>query len=41
MHASGEGIDAPFGALIDLTREILADTNDVFQTAERIRSWRI
>ncbi|NBM15028.1 toxin Doc [Streptomyces sp. GC420] len=41
MHASGEGIDAPYGALIELTKEILAGKADVFEAADRIRSWRI
>ena len=41
MHASGEGIDAPYGALIDLTREIISGKVDVFTVADRIRSWRI
>ncbi|CAL9600306.1 MULTISPECIES: toxin Doc [Streptomyces] len=41
MHASGEGIDAPYGALVDLAREILSGAADVFTAADRIRSWRI
>jgi hypothetical protein len=41
MHASGEGIDAPYGALIELTKDILNGSADVFEAADRIRSWRI
>jgi hypothetical protein len=41
MHASGEGVDAPCGALVDLAREVLSGAADVFAAADRIRSWRI
>jgi hypothetical protein len=41
MHASGEGIDPPYGALIDLVRDILSGRADVYDAANRIRSWRI
>lgn len=40
MHQSGEGIDPPYGALVDLCREITAGA-DVFAVATRLRSWRI
>ncbi len=41
MHTSGEGIDPPYGALIDLVRDILSGKSDVFDAASHIRSWRI
>ncbi|OKJ95005.1 toxin Doc [Streptomyces sp. CB03234] len=41
MHASGEGIDAPYGALVDLVRDIQAAKATVYQAADRIRGWRI
>ncbi|MGW8954741.1 toxin Doc [Streptomyces sp. NPDC055709] len=41
MHASGEGIDAPYGAVVDLVRDIQASKADVYQAADRIRTWRI
>ncbi|MFC4517928.1 toxin Doc [Streptomyces ehimensis] len=41
MHASGEGLDAPYGELVELTKELLAGKADVFDAADRIRSWRI
>ncbi|MFD6877011.1 MULTISPECIES: toxin Doc [unclassified Streptomyces] len=41
MHAAGEGIDAPYGALIDLASDINAGRADAYDTADRIRSWRI
>ncbi|MEU9984248.1 toxin Doc [Streptomyces sp. NPDC050856] len=41
MHISGEGIDPPYGALVDLVREIRADKASVYQAADRIRDWRI
>lgn len=41
MHASGEGIDAPYGGLVDLARDIMAGKTDVFGAADLIRSWRI
>ncbi|MDX6349085.1 MAG: hypothetical protein QOF84_3875, partial [Streptomyces sp.] len=39
--SSGEGMDAPYGVLIDLVREIVSGKTDVFGAADRIRSWRI
>ncbi|MER7112564.1 toxin Doc [Streptomyces sp. NPDC000229] len=41
MHASGEGIDAPYGALVELVRDIRAAKATVYQAADRIRGWRI
>jgi hypothetical protein len=41
MHASGEGIDPPYGAMVDLVRDIQAGKANVYQAADRIRSWRI
>ncbi len=41
MHASDEGIDAPYGELVELTKELMDGKGDVFGAADRIRSWRI
>ncbi|MGK5629479.1 toxin Doc [Streptomyces sp. URMC 123] len=41
MHASGEGIDAPYGEIVELTKELVEGRADVFAAADRIRSWRI
>jgi prophage maintenance system killer protein len=41
MHISGEGIDPPYGALVDLTREVLDGRADIYAAADRLRSWRI
>ncbi|KOU53550.1 hypothetical protein [Streptomyces sp. WM6378] len=41
MHASGEGLDTPYGELVDLTQQLLTGKADVFIAAEHIRSWRI
>jgi len=41
MNASGEGIDPPYGALVELVRDIQARKASVFQAADRIRGWRI
>ncbi|SHM43985.1 toxin Doc [Streptomyces yunnanensis] len=41
MHACGEGIDPPYGALIDLVRDIQAGKTTVYQSAGRIRTWRV
>ncbi|MFH8737620.1 MULTISPECIES: toxin Doc [unclassified Streptomyces] len=41
MNAAGEGLDAPYGALIDLARDIDAGRSDGYDAADRIRSWRI
>jgi hypothetical protein len=41
MDSFGEGMDAPYGVLIELVREIVSGKTDVFGAADRIRSWRI
>ncbi|AXG82108.1 toxin Doc [Streptomyces paludis] len=41
MHASGEGIDPPYGALVELVRAIQAGKANVYQAADQIRAWRI
>ncbi|MFJ6567984.1 toxin Doc [Streptomyces sp. NPDC091292] len=41
MDAAGEGINPPYGALIDLARDIGAGRTDAYDASERIRSWRI
>ncbi|MGW0333173.1 toxin Doc [Streptomyces sp. NPDC003011] len=41
MHTSGEGIDPPYGALVELVRDIQARKATVYQAADRIRGWRI
>ncbi|MFD6415722.1 toxin Doc [Streptomyces sp. NPDC060194] len=41
MHASGEGLDAPYGELVELAKELRAEKADVFAAADSIRSWRI
>ncbi|WP_030372787.1 hypothetical protein [Streptomyces rimosus] len=41
MDAAGEGIDPPYGALIDLARDIEAGHTDAYDAADRIRSWRV
>ncbi|QEU96947.1 hypothetical protein [Streptomyces kanamyceticus] len=41
MSAAGEAIDPPYGALVDLARDIDTGRADTYDTADRIRSWRI
>ncbi|WP_051746309.1 hypothetical protein [Streptomyces scopuliridis] len=41
MNAAVEGIDAPYGALVDLARDIDTVHADAFDAADRIRSCRI
>ncbi|MHA6765076.1 toxin Doc [Streptacidiphilus sp. PAMC 29251] len=41
MHQSGEGVNPPYGAIVELAKEIDGKLADVFQVAERIRSWKI
>ncbi len=41
MDAAGEGIDPPYGALIDLIRDIGAGRADGYDAAARIRTWRL
>jgi hypothetical protein len=41
MHQSGEGINPPYGAIVELAKDIDAKLADVFQVAERLRTWKI
>jgi prophage maintenance system killer protein len=41
MHACGEGIDSPYGSLIDLIRDLQSGGATIYDAADRIRSWRI
>ncbi|MFI6289081.1 toxin Doc [Streptomyces sp. NPDC051018] len=41
MHAAGEGIDPPYGALVVLVRDIQSGGTSVYQAADRLREWRI
>ncbi|GGW73766.1 toxin Doc [Streptomyces xantholiticus] len=41
MASADEGIDAPYGALVDLARDIDTGRCDAYDAADRIRSWRI
>ncbi|MGW2035705.1 toxin Doc [Streptomyces spinosus] len=41
MHASGEGLDAPYGELVELCKDLIAGKDGVFGAADRIRSWRL
>ncbi|MET8681657.1 toxin Doc [Streptomyces sp. NPDC004647] len=41
MHASHEGIDPPYGALIELVKDLQSAESTVYDAAEHIRSWRI
>ncbi|MET8627400.1 toxin Doc [Kitasatospora sp. NPDC004669] len=41
MHAAGEGIDPPYGALVELARDVAEARADVYEAADRIRGWRI
>ncbi|MFC1411721.1 toxin Doc [Streptacidiphilus sp. N1-12] len=41
MHQSGEGINPPYGAIVELAKEIDDKLAGVFQVAERIRAWKI
>ncbi|WP_328444326.1 toxin Doc [Streptomyces sp. NBC_00386] len=41
MHASGEGLDSPYGELVELCKDLIAGKNDVFGAADVIRSQRI
>jgi hypothetical protein len=41
MQQSGAAIDPPYGALVELAKDIDAKATDVFAAAERIRSWRV
>lgn len=41
MDAAGEAVDPPYGALIDLARDIDAGRADGYDAADRIRTWRV
>ncbi|MFJ5557009.1 toxin Doc [Streptomyces sp. NPDC093250] len=41
MFASGAGIDPPYGALVDLARDLISGEADVYAAADRLRSWQI
>ncbi|MFC5909259.1 toxin Doc [Streptacidiphilus monticola] len=41
MAASGEAVDAPYGALSELAKEVRAGSADVYACADRIRGWRV
>lgn len=41
MSMCGEGVDAPYGEIVELTKQLTAEKTDVFDAADRIRSWRI
>jgi hypothetical protein len=41
MYASGAGIDPPYGALVDLARDLIAGEADVYRAADRLRTWQL
>ncbi|MET8794754.1 hypothetical protein ABZW57_32160, partial [Streptomyces pseudogriseolus] len=41
MYVSGAGIDPPYGALVDLARDLMSGATDVYGAADRLRSWQI
>lgn len=41
MHISGEGIDPPYGELVDLARAVIDGRTDIYAAADHIRSWRL
>lgn len=41
MHASNEGLDARYGELVELCKDLIAGKDTVFGAADKIRSWRI
>ncbi|GAA4666852.1 hypothetical protein GCM10023347_19460 [Streptomyces chumphonensis] len=41
MEAAGEAVDAPYGALIDLARDLAAGHADTYDAADRLRTWRL
>lgn len=41
MAASDQGVDPPYGALVDLARAVDTDKADVYTVAEHLRSWRL
>ncbi|WP_405608256.1 hypothetical protein [Streptomyces sp. NBC_01508] len=40
MDATGEGVTLPYGALVDLARDIDTGRTDAYEVADSIRSWR-
>lgn len=40
MDATGEGVTLPYGALVDLARDIDNGRTDAYEVADPIRSWR-
>jgi prophage maintenance system killer protein len=41
LFVSGVGIDPPYGALVDLSRDLRSGRTDVCGAADRLRSWEI
>ncbi len=41
MYASDVGMDPPYGALVDLARDLMSGKADVYSAADRLRSWQI
>ncbi|MEU4039383.1 toxin Doc [Streptomyces collinus] len=41
MFVSGAGIDPPYGALVDLARDLISGKTDVYGAADRLRAWQI
>ncbi|MDX3537477.1 hypothetical protein PV721_24515 [Streptomyces sp. MB09-01] len=41
LHATGDKIDAPYGALIDLACDVGSGRADAYAATDRIRSRRI
>ncbi|WP_329127227.1 toxin Doc [Streptomyces sp. NBC_01465] len=40
MHLSGEGMDVPYGELVELTKDLKSEAVDVFAAADLLRSWQ-
>lgn len=41
MAAASEAMDPPYGALVELAQAIKGYKTNVYETADRIRSWRV
>lgn len=41
MRAGRLSSGAPYGALVDLARDLISGKTDVFGAADRLRSWQI
>ncbi|WP_329126964.1 toxin Doc [Streptomyces sp. NBC_01465] len=41
MQDSGEVVDPPYGALVELAKDVDAKRADIFEIADRLRSWRM